>query len=246
MNSWDEIVDPSARNNLLQRSEFDPIYHRSLSKSIKQPWSGMDGVQENFSQSWQDWFVLTVLDGKTNGYWLELGASEPIYMNNTFLLESKFQWTGISIDKRDNLVGEWRSIRSTPLSVIDALDADWKDVLKNSPAQIDYLQADLADWATLEVLEKLPHDAYRFSVITVEHDIFQADPEIQRRQRVLLHDLGYHLLITNVAVKNYATNTWEPFEDWWIDPTVVDPARLSVLQDTSDRLKLPHEIFTLT
>lgn len=243
LQSWKEITDDSVRNTLIECANFDPVYHKSLLPAVKHAWRGIENIRENYSQSWQDWFVLTVLDGKTNGYWLELGAGDPIYMNNTYLLESKFGWTGISIDFRDDLTDEWKSIRSTNLSIIDALSANWKNVLRDSPQQIDYLQSDLADWVTLEALEKLPHDLYRFSVITFEHDIFQADPGIQKRSRELLNDLGYHMLISNIAVKNYATQTWEPFEDWWVDPTVIDTSRLSTLEDRSDHMKLPHKIF---
>jgi hypothetical protein len=243
LKSWQDIEDPAVRDILIQRSEFDPVYHPSLLKSMKKPWMGMESVRENHSQSWQDWFVLTALNGKTQGYWLELGASDPVYMNNTYLLESQFGWSGISIDKRDGLVAQWNNTRITDLQQIDALTADWAVVLRNSPRQIDYLQVDLADWATLDTLEKLPHDRHRFSVITFEHDIFQADPAIQRNSRAFLDSLGYHLLIANVAVKNYATNTWEAFEDWWIDPIAVDPDTLKSIQDRSTAIKLPHEIF---
>lgn len=243
LDSWQNIANINFRNSLSGRAEFDPIYHQSLLPFLKQSWTGADQVRENHSQSWQDWFVLTALNGKTGGFWLELGASDPIYMNNTYLLESGFGWQGISIDKRDVLVDEWMQTRSTPLQIIDALNADWQSILRHSPQQIDYLQIDLSDWATLEALEKLPHDSHRFSVITFEHDIFQADPDIQKKSRELLDDLGYHMLISNVAVKNYSTRTWEPFEDWWIDPRVIDPDHLSSITDTSQDTKPPHWIF---
>ena len=243
LQSWQDISDQHVRNILYQRAEFDPIYHASLASVIKHPWSGMESVKENHSQSWQDWFVLTVLNGKTNGYWLELGASDPIYMNNTYLLESQFGWSGISIDTRTSLMDEWKQTRSTPLNTNNALSIDWNTTLIGSPKQIDYLQADLADWTTLKALEKLPHERHRFSVITFEHDIFQADPAIQRYSRDFLGNLGYHLMLANVAVKNYPTNTWEAFEDWWIDPSVVDPDSFRSLQDRSSEIKLPHKIF---
>lgn len=243
LRSWEQIADNSVRHTLMQRAEFDPVYHQSLLPQLKKNWPGAEYLKQNYSQSWQDWFVLTVLEGKKNGYWLELGASDPVYMNNTYLLESEFGWRGISIDFRHELIDQWVDTRSTTLQTIDALHYDYHDCLKDSPEQIDYLQLDLADWATLESLQKLPHDKHRFSVITFEHDIFQADPDIRSRSRQFLRDLGYFLLISNVAVKNYATQTWEPFEDWWIDPRILDPKDLCEISDTSDDIKLPHSIF---
>lgn len=243
LKSWLDITDEYIRNLLIERSEFDPIFHRSLFAQVKCPWPGLSLVKENHSQSWQDLFVLTALNGKKNGYWLELGASDPVYMNNTYLLESRFEWTGISVDTRTELLSEWAETRTTSLSILDALKTDWHELLKNSPQQIDYLQADLADWATLKALKELPHDTHRFSVITFEHDVFQSDPRIQVESREFLKSLGYQLLISNVAVKNYATNTWEPFEDWWVDPNTVNISRLYQIADATDTLKLPHQIF---
>lgn len=243
LQSWEHITDEDVRHALMKRADFDPVYHKSLMPSLKQPWTGMEIVRENYSQSWQDWFVLTMLNGKKDGHWLELGCSDPIYMNNTYLLESQFAWQGISIDFRDKLVSEWTEIRSAPLHIRNALDTNWHTLLLDSPRQIDYLQVDLSDWATLECLEKLPHDRYRFSVITFEHDIFQADSSIRRRSSEFLTNLGYQLVIGNVAVKNYATQTWEPFEDWWIDPHSIDPDVVANITDISEEIKIPHWIF---
>ncbi len=55
-------------------------------------------VEIYYSQSCQDLFVSGVLNNKENGSYLELGCSYPVESNNTYLLESKFNWTGISID----------------------------------------------------------------------------------------------------------------------------------------------------
>lgn len=51
----------------------------------------------NFSkaQLFQDLFVLSELGFKSNGYFVEFGATNGIDLSNTYLLESKFDWTGI-------------------------------------------------------------------------------------------------------------------------------------------------------
>lgn len=38
-------------------------------------------------QALQDEFVLTVLNNKKNGYFLEIGSYDPIIINNTYILE---------------------------------------------------------------------------------------------------------------------------------------------------------------
>jgi FkbM family methyltransferase len=43
----------------------------------------------------QDIFVLSELSCKTGGYFVEFGATNGVDLSNTYLLETKFGWTGI-------------------------------------------------------------------------------------------------------------------------------------------------------
>ena len=53
---------------------------------------------QTFSQTHQDLFVLYMNRKKTNGTFLEIGSNHPIKNNNTYLLESEYQWKGIMIE----------------------------------------------------------------------------------------------------------------------------------------------------
>jgi hypothetical protein len=94
------------------------------------------------------------------------------------------------------------------------------------------------------ILTKLPHSTTRFSVITFETDIFAGHLLSQQESRKFLLGLGYQLLIDNIAVRNYPTGTWEPFEDWYIDPTVIDTKLAQQFLCVDNTTKLPHNIFT--
>ena len=59
---------------------------------------GIDAVEKNHAQSYQDMFVLSATNGKRNGRYLEIGSAEPFKNNNTALLETAFDWTGVSVD----------------------------------------------------------------------------------------------------------------------------------------------------
>jgi FkbM family methyltransferase len=52
-------------------------------------------MQKSKSQLHQDLFVLSELDFKKNGYFVEFGATNGIDLSNTHLLEKEFGWKGI-------------------------------------------------------------------------------------------------------------------------------------------------------
>ena len=58
---------------------------------------GVEKIKKNFSQAYQDLFVLTMLQGKRSGKYLEVGANHPVEFNNTFLLEDTLETqTGVT------------------------------------------------------------------------------------------------------------------------------------------------------
>src|SRR3954469_18651828 len=53
----------------------------------------------SYSQSRQDLYVaIKVFAAKRNGFFLELGAGDGLWISNTLLLERQFNWTGILIE----------------------------------------------------------------------------------------------------------------------------------------------------
>jgi FkbM family methyltransferase len=52
-------------------------------------------LQESKAQFRQDLFVLSELDFKKGGYFVEFGATNGIDLSNTYLLEKTFEWQGI-------------------------------------------------------------------------------------------------------------------------------------------------------
>ena len=51
-----------------------------------------------FSQAHQDELIYQLLNGKHNGYFVDLAANDPIYLSNTFSLERFFGWNGLCIE----------------------------------------------------------------------------------------------------------------------------------------------------
>lgn len=75
------------------KSEFDVRFIRSF--PIERAHQIIDLLPESKAQLRQDLFVLLALNFKSNGYFIEFGATDGITLSNTYLLEKKFGWTGI-------------------------------------------------------------------------------------------------------------------------------------------------------
>jgi len=55
-------------------------------------------LKNSYSQLKQDLNVLKHFNNKKNGYFVEVGAADGINLSNTYLLEKKYDWTGICIE----------------------------------------------------------------------------------------------------------------------------------------------------
>lgn len=177
-----------------------------------------------YSQASQDEFVYTilydVLNKQDGGFYLDIGAGDPIHTNNTYFFEKNLKWKGASIDLNEN---QWSTVRKNPLLVQDATQSDYASILKSFPRVIDYLSLDV-DSAYDVVLEKIPFDDYIFKVITIEHDFYRFGDLYRERERNILSAAGYYLLCPDVSHPACGS-----FEDWWVHPSAFPPSVFSKL-----------------
>ena len=195
-----------------------PRYFRNNYENLKTKFAGAENIENNWSQSMQDIFVMSMLDGKRNGVYVEIGADQPRVISNTYLLEKDFDWSGISFELDADKVAFFNTIRENKCLCEDATLYNYKSLFEelNYPKQIDYLQLDIDPAeGTLRALKVLPLDDYRFSVITYETDVYSSGADIQDEQIEILESQGYQLVSKNVKCEG------NPYEDWWIDPAIV-------------------------
>lgn len=193
------------------------------------PFSKHDQIHSH-SQASQDRFVefilYELLGKQDNGYYLEVGASHPIELNNTYFFEKKYGWNGVSIDIDAAYKNMWPSIRENPLLIEDATKSDYRSILKPFPHVIDYLSLDIDSNYDI-VLQKIFLNDYIFKVITIEHDFYKFGDKFRKNEREILSSLGYYLLCPDVSIffngKEYI------FEDWWVHPTAFPPDVFSKL-----------------
>ena len=174
---------------------------------------------QNFSQCYQDMFVLCMTDGKPYGNFVEIGAGHPVISNNTALLESRFAWNGIGFEIKEKEADLYNENRKAPVALGDATTADFDELFKeiNLGPVFDYLQVDCEPaQVTLDAMKKIDLDKYQFATITFEHDKYNDGPDVQNESRKYLEDRGYVLIADDISVDDS-----HPFEDWWAHPDLV-------------------------
>lgn len=170
------------------------------------------------SKECQDLFVLSVLGKKVNGTYVEIGGAHAISENNTYLLESQYNWKGFSVEHNTELASTFSS-RKNPCICSDATLLDYSNLIEQYGLgnHIDYLQLDIDPPAnTLAALKKIDFTKFSFSVITFEHDAYQEaygyGGEYERvESRRFLESYGYTRVISNVTHKGLE------FEDWYVN-----------------------------
>jgi hypothetical protein len=197
-------------------------YTKQTKDKLKYQFPNCEEINENFSQIYQDIFVLSMNDGKKNGTYFEVGAGYPIKGNNTFLLETQFDWQGISIDMHPDSKDLFDKNRKNECICKDATSIDYIQLFSEyyKSTSIDYLQLD-CDPAniTYDILQKIPFDIYKFGVITYEHDFYNDHTGSYReKSRSFLKSKGYKLICGNIS----PLKDKYPFEDWWIHPDLID------------------------
>jgi len=224
-------------------------WHQKMSGFLRFPFEGANQISQNYSQAWQDIFVLSMLGGRLNGSYLEIGANFAVANSNTALLESSFGWDGFSLEIDPSFFRSWLVERPKANFIIaDALTINYSEALfrwfGQDKNRIDYLQLDIEpSFNTLQVLKALPLDTCRFSVITFETDAYMGDFRARDESREILRQHGYELVGRDICVM-FAPASPDPipFEDWWVDPRVVDRNKIEALQQLRDFPLLPQYI----
>lgn len=168
------------------------------------------------SQSAQDLFVVTVLDQKENGTYWEIGSSVPTDNNNTYLLESKFGWKGVSYELDEERNEEFRKVRSNPVIGGDATTQDFTAGSEKYGlgTVIDYLQVDIEPyWNTLKCLKNIDFDRYKFATITYEHDFWSGGEEARKESREILESHGYTRVVSDLCDGSLSYEDWYVMED---------------------------------
>ena len=227
----------SILNNLqfLKSLSFDN-YDVGKKDRLKIKFLGCEKIERNYSEAYQDMFVLTMLNGKTNGTYLEIGAGQPFYGSNTALLEKQFNWSGVSIDVDEKFVASHKNERKNLCLLKDGTNINYSNFLSglDFPKNIDYLQIDCdPPDVSYKILLTIPFEEYKFAVVTYEHDYYRDDKKIyQEKARKYLESYGYTRVVNNISPDEFRS-----YEDWWIHPALVDEQIFLKMKNLDDSIK---------
>lgn len=76
--------------DLVPESQAFTYFNKDKHSSLRFKFIGSELIEKNYSQVYQDMFILSMLNGKKNGTFLEIGGATPYHGNNTALLEEQF------------------------------------------------------------------------------------------------------------------------------------------------------------
>jgi FkbM family methyltransferase len=113
----------------------------------------------------QDIFVLNELDCKTGGYFVEFGATNGVDLSNTYLLETKFGWTGILAEPAK----VWHDALVANRKCCISFDCIWS----KSHEELEFNEVGAADLSTIDVFSngdehaKTRKEGKKYNVYTV-------------------------------------------------------------------------------
>ena len=138
-------------------------------------------VEQSKSQALQDIVVLALLNFQDNGFFVEFGATDGLFLSNTFLLEKKKNWAGI--------LSEPSKVQNKNLKINRSCNLDYRCVWSKSGENITFSEAKLPHLSTINFFKKsdqhknLRKNSYQYQVETISLekllDNFNAPKHIQ-------------------------------------------------------------------
>jgi tetratricopeptide (TPR) repeat protein len=247
--SMDEKYRTLVQNNITRLGSGDKFlsYTSNDLDRYVYKFNDIEKIQRNYSQTYQDMFVLFMSEGKKNGTYIEIGSADPEYGSNTKLLESVYDWKGVGIEILEEEVVKHKSKRKNPVICTNALDVDY-EILLNEKAKeydndgfFDYLQVDCEPpIVSFQILQMIPFDKFKFGVVTFEHDYYaDLTKSIREESRAFMRSKGYILVIGNVSMNDDC-----PYEDWWVHKDYKASSRImKILNDESQVVNMEKFMF---
>ncbi len=170
-----------------------------------------------FSQSGQDQFAYNI--SGSNGTYLEIGAHDPVINSNTFNLEVKCDWNGISIEYDKTFQKSWDDNKLRKNNVIwdDAFNINYSSLIKQRelPNRLSYLSCDIEPAEnTFNILKKVISSKLNFDFISFEHDKYSIGSKYEDLSIEYLKNYNYKVAVKDVYSRN---KRYKIYETWFVN-----------------------------
>ena len=177
----------------------------------------LGGKDNKFSQSGQDQFAYNI--SGSNGTYLEIGAHDPIINSNTFNLEVKCNWNGISVEYDKSFQKSWSDNKLRKDNVVwdDAFNINYSSLIKQKalPYRLNYLSCDIEPAEnTFNILKKIISSKLNFDFISFEHDKYSIGSKYEDLSIKYLKDCNYKVAVKNVYSRN---KRYKIYETWFVN-----------------------------
>jgi len=170
-----------------------------------------------YSQSGQDQFAYDLIG--SNGTYLEIGAYDPIINSNTYNLETKCAWKGLSVEFDLSHKNAWNQAHERKNKVLwdNAFNIDYLKELNELGIsnKIDYLSCDIEPPEnTFNILKLLIELDLKFAFISYEHDKYSYGDKYEKLSKEFLKSNGYKIAVDNVYSRN---KKYKIYETWFVN-----------------------------
>ena len=170
-----------------------------------------------FSQSGQDQFAYNI--SGSNGTYLEIGAHDPVINSNTFNLEVKCNWNGISIEYDKSFQMSWGDNKLRKNNVVwdDAFNINYSSLIKQRelPNRLNYLSCDIEPAEnTFNILKKIISSKLNFDFISFEHDKYSIGNKYEDLSIEYLKNYNYKVAVKDVYSRN---KRYKIYETWFVN-----------------------------
>jgi FkbM family methyltransferase len=190
----------------------------------------------SYSQVDQDLWVLKNFNYKKNGFFLDIGAFDGIKFSNSYILEKKFNWTGLLVEAHPESFSKMKNVRDSVCcnyavddntgvvyfdtycdtgskisnNGIEINSITFVDLFKkyDVPNVIDYMSLDI-EGNEFKSLTKFPFNDYKCLLITVEHNSYIDGGVNKNKIKEILLNNDYELVVEDVK------SDGKSFEDWY-------------------------------
>ena len=97
-------------------------------------------------QLFQDLYVSWKLQDKKHGTFVEIGTALPDYLNNTYLLESQYMWSGVCVEPNNTFHSLIEQKRQSPLDRRAIFSPSGQIIKMKTPKDLDSVTAIDTDW----------------------------------------------------------------------------------------------------